>query len=252
MFQSSMLDFKFISLMSGSKGNASIIQTKNTTLLIDCGGPKRYLMEALMNHGITLDSIDACFITHAHSDHIQQIKTFAHKPIYSHQPIQGVNTTQISLNDRIDVNECIITPFSLSHDIPNVGYIIHTQLCKIVCVTDTGYLRNDDIALLHNAHFYYFESNYEPALLMASSRPHLVKMRTLSDSGHLSNEDSARIMKSLIGPQTHEVMLAHISEDANTLSLALRAHHEAWFEDYPHIKLQCAKQFEVTLGGKYD
>jgi phosphoribosyl 1,2-cyclic phosphodiesterase len=250
MFKTQMLDFKFISLMSGSKGNSLIIQTDKTTIMIDCGGPRKALLDGLAQHHIDIEDIDACFITHQHSDHIQQIKTFSKRPLYSCQEITQVAAHIIQPLEKIVVNECVIIPFSVSHDIDNVGYMIHTRLCKIVCVSDTGYLRQDELALLHNADFYYFESNYEPTLLMLSKRPHLVKIRTISDSGHLSNEDSARYMKALIGPKTQEVMLGHISEDANTFSLALLAHAKAWFDEHPHIRLTCAKQFEVTVGGK--
>jgi phosphoribosyl 1,2-cyclic phosphodiesterase len=247
-----MLDFKFISLMSGSKGNSLVIKTDETTIMIDCGGPKKAILDGLSQHKIKIDDIDACFITHQHSDHIQQIKTFSSRPVYSCQNIANIPSQLIRPMERIIINECVVIPFSVSHDIDNVGYIIHTRLCKIVCVTDTGYLRQEDIVLLHNADFYYFESNYEPTLLMLSKRPHLVKIRTISDSGHLSNEDSARYLKAMIGPKTKEVMLGHISEDSNTFSIALLAHAKAWFEEHPHIRLTCAKQFEVTLGGKYD
>jgi phosphoribosyl 1,2-cyclic phosphodiesterase len=247
-----MLDFKILSLASGSKGNSLVIQTNSTTIMIDCGGPKRYLIQSLNQHGIQVSDIDACFITHQHSDHMLQIKTFSSCPIYALNPITSVNVNLIQPLERIDVNECVVVPFSVSHDIPNVGYIIYTRNCKIVCVTDTGYLRLEDIALLSNADFYFFESNYEPAMLLSSSRPHMVKMRTISDSGHLSNDDSARYLKSMIGPRTQEVMLAHISEESNTFSLAIIAHAKAWLEDFPNIKLTCARQFEVSLGGNYD
>jgi phosphoribosyl 1,2-cyclic phosphodiesterase len=247
-----MLDFKFISLMSGSKGNSLIIKTDESTIMIDCGGPKKALLDGLKQNNLEIDDVDACFITHQHSDHIQQIKSFSKRPIYSISPIPFVSAQIIQPLERVVVNECVVIPFTLSHDVANVGYIVYTRLCKIVCVSDTGYLRQEDLVLLDNADFYYFESNYEPTLLMSSKRPHLVKMRTISDSGHLSNEDSARYLKAMIGPKTKEVILGHISEDSNTFSLAILAHGKAWLEDYPHIRLTCAKQFEVTLGGKYD
>lgn len=247
-----MLDFKFYSLMSGSKGNALIVKTSNTTIMIDCGGSKKALLAACAKINLCIQDIDACFITHQHSDHIQQIKTFSHVPIYSCQPISEVSTLSIKPHERIIVNECVVSAFALSHDIPTVGYIIQTRYCKIVCVTDTGYLKEVDIAMLHNADFYYMESNYEPTLLMQSQRPHIVKMRTLSDSGHLSNQDSARYVKAMIGPKTQQVMLAHLSEESNTHALATATHTTMWHSDYKHIQLQCAKQFEVTIGGNYD
>lgn len=46
-------------------------------------------------------------------------------------------------------------------------------------------------------------------------------MRILSDNGHLSNEDSANYLCQMIGNRTKEVVLAHLSEEANTKELAL-------------------------------
>ena len=55
--------------------------------MIDCGTTKRYLFEHLKELQISLDDLDAVLITHNHSDHISQIKHFAH-----YQSILQLNT----------------------------------------------------------------------------------------------------------------------------------------------------------------
>ena len=54
-------------------------------------------------------------------------------------------------------------------------------------------------------------------------RPESVKTRILSRHGHLSNDDAARLVASITSPSLRHVVLAHLSEDCNTHSLAIRA-----------------------------
>ena len=59
-------------------------------------------------------------------------------------------------------------------------------------------------------------------MLMNNPRyPHHTKIRILSDKGHLSNKDSAYYLSKIIGNDTKQVILAHLSEQNNTEELAL-------------------------------
>ena len=80
-----------------------------------------------------------------------------------------------------------------------------------------------------------------------------MKLRILSDEGHLSNEASAIYMTELVGDKTEEIILAHISEEANDPELALKAYQKAFRKsriDLANIKLHCASQRNITFGGK--
>ena len=59
-------------------------------------------------------------------------------------------------------------------------------------------------------------------MLMNNPRyPHHTKIRIIGDTGHLSNQDSAYYLSEFIGPDTKQVILAHLSEQNNTEKLAL-------------------------------
>ena len=59
-------------------------------------------------------------------------------------------------------------------------------------------------------------------MLMNNPRyPHHTKIRIIGDTGHLSNKDSAYYLSEFIGPDTKQVVLAHLSEQNNTEELAL-------------------------------
>ena len=60
---------RFISLISGSSGNATFISDGRTNILIDCGMSGSRLKEALHAIDVMPESLDAILITHEHSDH---------------------------------------------------------------------------------------------------------------------------------------------------------------------------------------
>ena len=66
-------------LASGSKGNVTYVEDKNTRLLIDIGMRCIYVEEKLKEMDVDPKSIDAILITHTHTDHIQGLKTFSRK-----------------------------------------------------------------------------------------------------------------------------------------------------------------------------
>ena len=51
-------------LCSGSKGNSCLIRTKNSSLLIDCGSTKKYLMNALGSVNQRVDDLK-CIVGHS-------------------------------------------------------------------------------------------------------------------------------------------------------------------------------------------
>ena len=64
-------------LASGSSGNAALLATENTRILVDAGLSMRELRKRLTSIGESLDSIDAILITHEHSDHVSGLAVLA-------------------------------------------------------------------------------------------------------------------------------------------------------------------------------
>ena len=85
--------------------------------------------------------------------------------------------------------------------------------------------------------------------------PFELKERIMSDHGHLCNEDSAIAAISIIGDKTKEIVLAHISEEANTPEVAI----EAWKKIFAHFgkrfdkyNIRVANQWTSLSGGDKD
>lgn len=248
---------RYINFCSGSKGNCTLIESGETRLIVDCGSTKAYLSHSLHNWGIHLSTVDALLITHSHGDHIAQLKMFdSVEQCYS--PVKLKNRSNINTPMPyvpFMIKDIQVTPIVLSHDSGlTYGYVFEHNQERLVYITDTGYLKESDFSFIQNADYYIFESNHDVDLLMNTTRPYPTKARILSDNGHLSNQDSAAILASVIGPQTKEIVLAHLSEEANTPELARSVLLENLIDTncHPDLNIRCAFQTQSVSGGHLD
>ena len=213
---------RFILCGSGSKGNCFLLQDEHVNLMIDCGGTKKRIMAGLAELGIGLEDLNAVMITHEHTDHIGQLKTVQDCPLYSACELNGIRRTKIVPDEPFHIGHLTVTPIALSHDVPDtVGFVIESISGKLVYITDTGYIRDAVLPLLKGADYIILESNHDTEMLMETSRPLFLKMRIAGDSGHLCNEDCAAVLDKIVTARTKMIVLAHISEQANTREQAL-------------------------------
>lgn len=240
---------KISMIASGSKGNACLIETGNKRILIDCGTTKRYLTQSFAHLNMSFDDIDVLLITHDHSDHTSQIKHFKNAVVYSPKDSIYRHVEVIPYQSFV-IEKLEVLPIKTSHDDEDsVGYVIQSEGKKLVYITDTGYVRTQDFEYIRDANYYIMESNHDPELLMQTNRPYHIKRRILSDEGHLSNDDAARVLQEVVGTNTQEIILAHLSGEANTAELALdtvTSHVSS------HVNVKVAQQFEIVLGGNHD
>ncbi len=234
-------------LCSGSKGNSCLIESQSTRLLIDCGSTKTWLSRQLSELQVRVEDIDAVCITHNHSDHVSQLKMFCERPLYAWCDLK-FPSHKLEPGAEFAIGDLEIKVLRLSHDAGyTCGYVIRQGEQKLVYVTDTGYFPLSLLPDVSDADYYIFESNHDPAMLMGTNRPVYLKQRILSATGHLCNEEAAFILTKAVGPHTREIVLAHISQEANTPELALETFHEV-FERYEiplaGIHVQAAQQFE--------
>lgn len=243
---------KFSLLASGSKGNCCVISNKDTKIVIDCGSTQKYLKESFQKIQCEISSLDACLITHTHTDHISCLKLFSHLPVYGEEDLGVRRQTLIREGECFQIKSMRIESIRLSHDSKCLGYIIQDQDAKLVYITDTGYLKEQYYEKIRDADYYIFESNHDLKMLIQSRRPEYVKNRIRSASGHLCNEDCARHLKKCIGEHTKQIVLAHISEEANSREKALSVVQSALMDHGCHPEIYAAGQFEIFNGGQND
>ena len=240
---------QFHLLASGSKGNCFVLKVEEEILVIDCGSTKQYLTQCFHHIEVELKQVQGVLLTHRHGDHISQIKLFQNQNIYAPFPLEEFQGRLITPYEDFVIGGFHILPLPLSHDVEiTVGFVITYQKEKLVYITDTGYVRNEDYKRIENADYYIIESNHDVALLMKCERPYPIKQRILSAIGHLSNEDCADVLAEVVGSKTKEIVLAHISEEANTRELALSICKKRLGQK--NIRIRCAKQFEILTGGQ--
>jgi phosphoribosyl 1,2-cyclic phosphodiesterase len=224
----------FCTLASGSKGNSLYFGTDKTKILVDVGLSVKTLKEKLENKQVELENIDAIFITHEHSDHIkgleQIVKLYDIPVIANHETAKAI-CSLIDIKPRFKIfctgenfsfQDLTFKPFSIQHDtVDPVGFIIEANKMKLGLCTDLGCVTTTVLNALRNLDFLILEANHKVDLVHASSRPDVYKQRVLSRLGHLSNDESAKLISSVYHPGLKKVFLAHLSEECNTPTIAM-------------------------------
>ena len=242
---------------SGSKGNATLVFSQGATLLIDMGVTLERLEEELKRFNKDIKDIDAVLVTHNHTDHIRGIKAFSPKRIYSLEgTVPGSLSNVVEMLKPFSVGDFTITPFPTSHDAINpCGFLLEANGEKLVYMTDTGCYLSQNTPLLKNPDYLVIESNHDIQMLLHTNRPMELIQRIMSEFGHLCNEDSAFATLELIGDKTKQIILAHISEEANNPEVALNAYKKIFnFKgvDINKYDVKVANQWSPLIGGNYD
>ena len=243
-------------IASGSKGNATVVVSGSTVLLIDMGITLTRLEEGLAEINLTKKDITGALFTHNHTDHISGIKFLSPKIMYA---LEGTLPSSLSnkviINKPFVIGDFTITPIETSHDAVNpCAYLIKDKDSSLFYMTDTGVFVEETLPLIKDPTYLIIESNHDIRMLLNTNRPFDLKTRIMSDHGHLCNEDSAIATVSIIGEHTKEIVLAHLSEEANTPETALDAYSKIFKHfgvSLDKYKVRCANQRVSLTGGDY-
>ena len=218
-------------LASGSSGNATYLETAHHRILIDAGLSGKRLEERMQAIGRSLKDVEALFVTHEHSDHVQGVGVLARRygmDVYANAKTwqaMAKKVGQIPLAQKNiiepgkvkDFGDLEVESFAVSHDAacPQF-YQMHHDNQTFCILTDTGYVSQRVAKTIENADAYLVESNHEIEILRAGPYPWSLKQRILGDKGHLSNDDGALVMADVLGDKTKRIYLGHLSKENNT------------------------------------
>jgi len=262
------MEFRFSVLGSGSSGNATLVETSQTHLLIDVGFSGEELERRLGHVGVSWSQITHVCLTHCHADHVRasalhlcrktKVPVFCHS---SHEETLFRKSRNIETLKRegllihfdpgpFHVGDLLVKPLEVSHDdVGNTfGFVLTTcnvdRSVKASMVTDLGFAPNALAGELANSDILAIEHNHDPELLWQSRRPGVLKKRIRSHQGHLSNLQAAQLlmktMKMSIQTFPKHVFLMHMSQECNETELALTEIEETLRE------IPCHPAYHVT------
>ena len=226
---------KICPLFSSSSGNCTYIGTQNGGVLVDAGASFKGMCEALLTAGGSIDEIAAVFITHEHDDHIKGLKTLLNKTnaklFASTKTLEKLaeldkipaKVSTVAIDDNlIEINGIIARRFATSHDcVGSSGYsFILPDRKKVAVCTDSGIVTDEMRSAVLGNDLVLLESNHDIQMLKQGPYPPYLKVRILSDCGHLSNNACAGELQGLLNSGTTRFILGHLSQHNNTPMIA--------------------------------
>jgi len=228
------------SLASGSKGNCTYVAGDGVSFLVDIGLNLKQLLGRMADADIDPQSISGVLITHEHSDHISGVYSFVKRfkcKIYIHKKACNCFLDKIkerggeidenlvvSFVDKFDVDEVQVDFFELPHDSQFCfGYTFKSGDSKVSLATDLGSCSDAVLQKMAGSQIVLLEANHDPVKLAHNVRyPSWLKRRVAGGHGHLSNGACSRAVYKLATLGVEQVILAHLSAENNSPSLAYR------------------------------
>lgn len=229
---------KICTLASSSSGNSTYISTSDGDILVDVGISFKKLTAVVDAVGGDFSKIRAVAVTHSHTDHIKGLKTFLSKTkiplIASSKTVNELTQKNLipagvkiifAENNETVFGDIAVNFFSTSHDSEGSGgYVItlpdgrRTAVC-----TDLGVMTDAVRHSLYGCETVLIESNHDIEMLKRGPYPANLKLRILSEVGHLSNNACAAELPNMLKNGTTRIILGHLSEHNNMPALAFSA-----------------------------
>ncbi|MGL4520558.1 MAG: MBL fold metallo-hydrolase [Phocaeicola sp.] len=233
------MNIRFISIGSGSSGNAYFVGTDKDGILVDAGVGIRGIKRGLKERGIALEMIRAVFVTHDHADHIKAVGHLGEKygiPIYATREVHEGITRNFCVTEKlsssvnylvkeelVEVGPFKVTAFEVPHDgTDNVGYCVEVEGRIFSFLTDLGEITPTAAQYIRRANYLIIEANYDEEMLKMGPYPAHLRARISCRTGHMSNQDTARFLGENYEPHLKYIFLCHLSKDNNHPELALK------------------------------
>ncbi|MFC0904753.1 MBL fold metallo-hydrolase [Clostridium sp. MT-14] len=224
----------FCPLYSGSSGNSIFLASCHAKILIDAGLSGKSIERGLAKIGYNANEIDAILVTHEHIDHIKGVGVLSRKyniPIYANTltwkaMLKSVgkikeNNLNIITNNYISIKDMDIISYSISHDaVDPCGYAVDCNGKRACVATDSGFISEENKAILRDSDVLLIESNHDVEMLKFGPYPYELKRRILSKIGHLSNDDCGKAILDILNGKFKRIILGHLSKINNYPELA--------------------------------
>lgn len=226
---------RFASLGSGSEGNALLVQSGATTVMIDCGFGVRQVIERCARLGVDAAALDAIVVTHEHSDHVGGVPRLARRfdiPVWltfgtlaaTESRWEGCTLRGFDSHDPFAVGDLEVQPFPVPHDAREPAQMVVSDGDRRLGVlTDVGETTGFIESSLRGCDALFLEANHCEDMLAVSRYPASLKARIAGRYGHLSNRVAASLLARLAHGGLQHVVAAHLSRENNRPELARSA-----------------------------
>jgi phosphoribosyl 1,2-cyclic phosphodiesterase len=216
------------SVGSGSKGNATLVASDETTLLIDCGFPAREMLSRLQHLSVDISDIDAILVTHEHSDHINGVAAVskaAGAPIYATHgtltsgKLEGARTVvEIESDSEFAIGDIEVSAVTVPHDAKEpVQYVFKHEAQRVGILTDLGMVSPHVLRAYEGCGLLLLEFNHDLTMLRRGPYPAALKRRVSGDFGHLNNDQALGMLEAMGESLPGTIIAAHISEQNNSV-----------------------------------
>ena len=222
---------QFAVLGSGSRGNAMLVESNETCVMVDCGFSVKETEKRLAKLQRDPAQLTAILVTHEHSDHIKGVGAFARRyktPVFSTRGTGGSRLLgelpdwqRIIPEQDIALNDLHVLSYPVPHDAREpCQFVFSDGDRRFGLLTDAGSSTSHIEQLLSGCHAMMLECNHDADMLSESSYPQSLKQRISGNFGHLSNAQATDFLQSIDTEQLQQLVVAHISEQNNTPALA--------------------------------
>lgn len=220
-------------LATGSSGNAALIRSGETAVLVDAGVSRTAIRSRLERLGSSLEEVQAVFLTHEHSDHVGGLAVLARRhpcPVWatagtwSALPVRCDSGGELYSGREVAIGSLRVLPVATCHDAREpVALVVDDGRHRVALCTDTGILTPLLAQRLADCHLLLLEANHDADLLRNGPYPWHLKQRIASRHGHLANHQSEEALTRLRWSELAGVVGLHLSEENNRPDLARNA-----------------------------
>jgi phosphoribosyl 1,2-cyclic phosphodiesterase len=216
---------RFISLGSGSRGNASLVEFGSTLLMIDCGLPCKIVEERLAAVDRRPRDVTAILVTHEHNDHSHGVATFSKRhntPVWMTPGTASALPTitrvhHLSCHRELTVGAIAVQPYPVPHDAREpCQFTFGAGGRRLGMLTDAGYVTPHMVERLSACDALALECNHDLPSLHSGPYPESLKARVASRFGHLNNAQTTELLQRVDASRVQWVMGLHLSERNNT------------------------------------
>ena len=223
-------------LGSSSNGNGYVLESSQQEFLCIEAGVKFDQVKAATDYNV--HDIEGVLVSHSHGDHIKYVQEYMQYSVLAYM-LEDTgkewlaknklvhmqrNMRYFKPNKKYHIGSYQVLPFTVAHDVPCVGFLIHHEEMGLLCyLTDTMYSKHLFPA---NVCTYLVEANYDEEILNENGTAGFLRNRVMTS--HMEIGTTIEMLRANNLKETKRIILCHLS-DRNSNAKAFQDRVQAAF-----------------------